>query len=163
MKLVTVIVPVFNIMKRKEFLAPTLRSVLNQTQIKEIDLLVVDDGSSDETVSYVKSLQPKIDFQFITLPQNLGKHHLLNEVVQSKIQTPYLMILDSDDILMPAAVEEMLKLLHDKPTLSCVKTAQAILSDNKITYRSIAPLGVDFYKHYIHFFGSLIGNTGSIW
>jgi glycosyltransferase involved in cell wall biosynthesis len=165
--ILTIIVPVFNIMQRKEFLLPTLRSVVNQTLYPQIKLLVVDDGSSDDTVKYVRSIQSQfesqINFEFIPLSQNLGKHHLLNEIVRSKVATPYLMILDSDDLLLPTAAEEMLKLFQENPQLSCVKTAQVILSDHKITHRSIAPLGSDFYRRYIHHFGAYIGNTGSIW
>jgi len=150
-------------MKRKEFLLPTLRSVVNQTIYSQIKLFVVDDGSSDETVSYVKEIQRQINFDFIPLSENLGKHHLLNEVVQKNVQSPYLMILDSDDLLMPAAAEKLLAMFKENSELNCVKSSQAILSDQKIKHRSIVPLNPSFYQYYMHHFGAMMGNTGALW
>ena len=162
---ISVIVPVFNIIPRKQFLLPTLRSVYSQTLVKQIKVYLVDDGSSDGTSEYIQNLS-KDEFpnlEIVLLPQNVGKHQLLNQIVTKYVSTDYFVILDSDDLLMPTAIEKMLKLMESNETLSCVKTGLAVLSRGQIRVKSIVPQNPIFYRYYIHNFGAFIGNTGSLW
>jgi glycosyltransferase involved in cell wall biosynthesis len=165
MEQVAVIVPVFNIIPRKQFLLPTLRSVYKQTLISKLKVYLVDDGSSDGTQQYIQSLSQDEfkNLEIILLPQNVGKHQLLNTVVSKYVGTDYFVILDSDDLLMPTAIEKMLKLMESNSTLSCVKTGAVILSHGSIDFKTIVPQNPDFFRHLIHYFGAFIGNTGSLW
>ena len=54
---VSVIVPIYN---AEKYLCPALDSILNQT-LKEIEIICVDDGSTDTSLKIVKEYQKKED------------------------------------------------------------------------------------------------------
>ena len=67
--------------------------------------LVVDDGSRDETDQYIEKIkrEPKFKIEYIK-KANGGKHTALNTGVK-QIKTELTMIVDSDDCLLPDAIE----------------------------------------------------------
>ncbi|MEN9408017.1 MAG: hypothetical protein RLZZ455_1233 [Candidatus Parcubacteria bacterium] len=86
-----------------------LRSVLKQTQknivIKEI--LIASDGSTDDTVSKVKSLRSK-QIKVIAGSSRKGQPYRLNQILQ-KFQSQYLVIMDADSVLgRPDAIEKLI-------------------------------------------------------
>ena len=87
---VSVIVPTYN---RADWLGNTLRSVLRQTFI-DFELIVVDDGSTDDTESVVQSF-PRV--QYVRLQENLGVSGARNTGL-SRAVGRYICFLDSDDL-----------------------------------------------------------------
>ncbi|TAE54273.1 MAG: glycosyltransferase, partial [Oscillatoriales cyanobacterium] len=63
--LISVIIPAYN---AEEFIAQTIESVLSQTY-QNIEILVVDDGSTDTTAEIIKSFAQK-DSRIILLQQS---------------------------------------------------------------------------------------------
>lgn len=93
----SVIVPVFN---RKAYLAEAIRSVLKQTY-NSYEVIVIDDGSTDETAAYVRCLRDPI---FTVRQANSGVSVARNrgaEIARGK----YLVFLDSDDVLLPWSLQ----------------------------------------------------------
>lgn len=75
---------------------------------KDFQWLVIDDGSSDNTKTVVESFIKNSDFCVeYHYKQNGGKHTALN-YAHSFIKGDYVLILDSDDVLVPEAVEKIL-------------------------------------------------------
>lgn len=93
MPLFSAIVPTFN---RAELLKTTVRSILAQ-RFDDFELVVVDDGSCDDTLEYLCSLEVKAK---IVRQSNLGPGAARNRGAQ--IATgKYLAFLDSDDVWFP--------------------------------------------------------------
>ena len=90
--LVTVIVPCYN---HEKYIEECLLSVLNQTY-KNIQLIVIDDGSKDNSISIIKNLQTKYNFIFET-QQNTGVSKTLNKAITKHAAGKYISILASDD------------------------------------------------------------------
>lgn len=89
--LVSVIIPCYN---HEKYVEQSILSVLNQTY-KDVELIVIDDGSKDSSVEIIKSIQTKFDFTFIS-QKNLGVCKTLNKgVLLSKGK--YIAIIASDD------------------------------------------------------------------
>lgn len=103
--LLTVITPTYN---RAHLLERCYESLINQTD-KDIEWLVIDDGSTDGTKDIMKDLinknQIKIRYFF---KENGGKHTALN-IGFKEAQGVLSLILDSDDILTLDAVESIRK------------------------------------------------------
>ena len=53
---VSIIIPTYN---RKPFLIHAINSVLNQTY-QNLELIIIDDGSSDKSVEYIKKKYPSV-------------------------------------------------------------------------------------------------------
>lgn len=98
--LLTILTPTYN---RKKELAKLVESLKRQTR-KDFQWLIIDDGSTDGTEEYVKSIVPEefeIEYHF---KKNGGKHTALNYSHQY-IKGEYVCIVDSDDYLTPDAVQ----------------------------------------------------------
>lgn len=100
--LVSVICLCYN---HEEYVVEALNSVINQAY-PNIELLIADDFSSDNSVSVIKSwLESHPDITFITNKTNLGNTKTFN--ILAKIATgEYIIDLAADDILLPNCVEK---------------------------------------------------------
>jgi len=96
---VAVVVPAFNAEKT---IVATLESVLAQDGITET--LVVDDGSSDHTLAIARRYEPRV--RVLTGP-NRGVSAARNRGV-AQTRAPWLLFLDSDDLLTEATVARRL-------------------------------------------------------
>ncbi len=98
--LLTVVMPNYNYGR---FIAEAIGSVAAQTYAP-IELIVVDDASTDDSVAVVRETLPKasnlFSTQLIALEQNVGKLGALNRSLPH-VRGEYFMILDSDDLLTP--------------------------------------------------------------
>ena len=96
-KFVSVIIPTYNRIVR---LQKAIDSVLSQVYAN-LELVVVDDGSSDDTAQLLSSYEKKIDRRFVTVYQeNRGPAAARNRGV-AESSSEYLAFLDSDDWLHP--------------------------------------------------------------
>ena len=91
--LVSVIVPSYN---HKKFIKSSLESVFNQTY-GNIELIVVDDGSTDGSVQYLEVLSKEYDFVLV-IQENSGICKTLNKGITEYSSGLYIAILASDDI-----------------------------------------------------------------
>ncbi|MBR6109441.1 MAG: glycosyltransferase family 2 protein [Clostridia bacterium] len=105
MALLTIITPTYN---RADCLIACRDSLLKQT-VFDFQWLVVDDGSTDETTALVQGFMdsnPPFAIDLVQKP-NGGKHTALN-ASHPYIKGDYVVILDSDDTLVPEATERIL-------------------------------------------------------
>lgn len=108
-ELISVIVPVYNIM---DCLPRCVESICRQTY-KNIEILLVDDGSDDGTEKLVDELARKDDRIRVFHKPNGGSSSARNlGIRQAKGQ--YLGFVDSDDYIEPQMYEELLKCIHEK-------------------------------------------------
>ena len=103
--LVSVIVSCYN---GEKFIAETLRSLLNQTY-SNIEIIVVNDGSTDNSGSTVKSFSDsRLSYYY---QSNKGQCAALN-VGFSKSSGTLIKFYDADDILHPEVIEGQVKALQ---------------------------------------------------
>ncbi len=99
---------------RKELLVRAINSVLHQTY-KEIECVVVDDGSTDGTEKFLEELIKNNSIRYIHIPSNESKggNHARN-VGAKKANGNILAFLDDDDEWMPEKIElQMNKMQRD--------------------------------------------------
>lgn len=104
MSYLTIFTPAYN---RRELIERLYQSLLLQTQ-KNFEWLVVDDGSTDDTESFFTELQATeqpFPVRYIK-QQNGGKHRAINKGI-SIAKGELFFIVDSDDTLLPQAVEKI--------------------------------------------------------
>ena len=104
---VSVVIPSFN---AERFIGQTIRSVLAQTRPPE-EIIVVDDGSTDETGEIVRSFGSAVTF--VELGHG-GACRVRNHGA-SLARGDALMFLDSDDVLGPEVLQHLVETLHRVP------------------------------------------------
>lgn len=91
---------------RKELLHRLHKSLMEQS-MREFTWIIVDDGSEDGTKEYVLSIEKAdMDIQYMQI-NNGGKCRALNRVFEKYTQFELYVIVDSDDRLLPQALEKI--------------------------------------------------------
>lgn len=104
MSTITVFTPTYN---RANTLKRAFESLMRQSS-KDFEWLIIDDGSTDNTKSIVSDFISKADFPIhYYWKENGGRHTAVNFSYQY-LNTPYVVTLDSDDELLPDAIEKMI-------------------------------------------------------
>ena len=113
---VSIIIPVYN---TEKYLEQCIGSVVNQT-IKEIDIICVNDASTDGSLSILKSFANKDKrIKIIDLPENTGGGKAKNIAIE-QVKTEFFMIVDSDDWVDEKYCEiPYLKAIKDKADIVC--------------------------------------------
>ena len=104
MKLVTVIIPTYNV---ELYIKDCLESILNQTY-KNIEIIVMDDGSKDRTALIVKEYQKKYSNITLYENENHGQGYERNRAIE-KATGEYILFVDSDDFIELDTIEESVK------------------------------------------------------
>ncbi|MEN3973481.1 glycosyltransferase family A protein [Emcibacter sp. SYSU 3D8] len=129
--LLTVVMPNYNYGR---FIDEAIRSVAQQTYAP-IELIVVDDASTDDSVAVATETLSKVtnlfDTKLIALPENVGKLGALNRAL-SHVRGEYFMIQDSDDLLTPEyaarTIAELIEARKTDPSIGFIYTDCTLIS-----------------------------------
>ncbi|AVF53969.1 glycosyltransferase [Pseudomonas fulva] len=125
--LVTVIIASYN---HGPYIEQSILSVLNQTY-PHIELLVVDDGSTDDSVERIERLQAQHGFDF-RVQRNKGLTHTLNEAI-ARARGTLIAPFGSDDIMMPDRIAIQVQYMADKPEVGiCAGNIELIDSQGEL-------------------------------
>ena len=126
--LVSIIVSCYN---HEEYIEECLLSILNQ-DYNNIELLVVDDGSSDASVDVINRLKNKHDFYF--KPQeNKGLTKTLNETI-AKSRGEYIVPFGSDDVMLPHRISTQIEYIKGKPEVGICGGNIELIDSNGTLY-----------------------------
>lgn len=107
--LVSVIIPAYNVEK---YIARCLDSVCGQTY-KNLEIIVVNDGSADNTASVIKEYEEKDKrIRFVNLSTNMGNGKGRNMAIKNA-KGEYLCFVDSDDFISSDMVESLVKKVNE--------------------------------------------------
>lgn len=109
MSTISIIIPAYNC---KKYISETIKSVLCQTY-SDYECIIVDDGSTDGTDRVIAKIVDGDNRFKIVQQENLGECAARNTGI-SLASTPYLTVLDSDDIWHPNFLQYMLNVLQNK-------------------------------------------------
>lgn len=151
-ELVSVVIPCYN---HQNYVQEALNSVISQTY-KNIELIIIDDGSKDNSVQKIKELEKKCTerfsrFEFRARP-NKGLCETLNEGF-SWCEGDYICVLASDDAYLPHKIETQVQYLAecDKNIVGIFGSINFVDENGKITQiHHIKPQKYDFKSIFLH-------------
>jgi hypothetical protein len=123
MPLVSIIIPAYN---QAQYLGRSIRSALGQT-CADLEILVVDDGSTDETPTVARSFT---DARVRYIRKANGGLSSARNAGIAQATGRFLSFLDSDDQFLPGKLEALLAAFEADPTLG-LTAGQAILIDER--------------------------------
>lgn len=151
--LVSIIIPCYN---HARFLAESVESVKRQTY-KNVEIIVVDDGSTDETKAVSESIE---GIRYI-YQGNQGLSAARNTGFQNS-KGDYLVFLDADDYLYPDALRINVEHLQQNPAWAFVSGWHDKVDEWKYPIEKDG-LSVIHADHYMHFLqGNYIGMHAAV-
>ena len=149
---VSVIIPVYNV---EQYIERCLNSIINQT-LKEIEIIVIDDGSKDNSKNIISDMCKKDNRIYFISRENKGVGPTRNEAIEIA-NGEYILFVDSDDTIEKDMCEKMYQTakLKNADIVVCDKN---IIQDEKIInikgnkrnmYIEISSVG-DFIKKYYY-------------
>ena len=122
--IVSVVIPTYN---REKMLPAAIKSVLDQS-LANIEIIVVDDGSTDDTQNVLSAYTGKIKY---IVTENKGPAHARN--VGMKAATgKYIAFLDSDDVYRPDKLELQVEIMMSHPEVGMVYTESSAADKNGV-------------------------------
>jgi len=129
MKKVSVIIPAYN---KAELTIKTVESVLKQTY-KDIEIIVVNDGSTDDTEKKLTQFGDSIVYIY---KENGGACSARNLGIK-KSSGSYIALIDCDDIFYPDKILKSVQYLENNTNVGCVQTAVNLIDDHDNVVGSI--------------------------
>lgn len=132
--MISIIIPTYN---RRKMLSKALDSIFNQTY-KDIEVIVIDDNSNDDTEEYILSLNSPV-IKYIKNKQNLFAH-ISRKIGYSHCSGDYVIFMDDDDFYIDTDfllnVEKIFKTYKEVSTVIA-----STISYNNSTYETTVNLG----------------------
>ncbi len=148
--LISVIIPAYN---HEKYIEECIRSIIAQTY-RNIELLVIDDGSKDRTFEILQSLKPECEKRFVRVvfetQENQGTRVTLNRLID-RAQGQYLYTIASDDMAKPQATEILHSFLsQNSDYVLAVGDNEIVNSNSERVYwgrhRAVVPESEALYK-----------------
>lgn len=132
---VTVIIPTYNY---ASFIGNAIKSVLAQT-CKDWDIIVMDDGSTDNTKAVVEKFVREYPGRiFYHVQKNQGSGAARNNAIRLATGE-YIAFLDADDLWLPGKLEHQMKLFQNDPQLTLVYSNAYLVRKGRILGAYIRP------------------------
>jgi glycosyltransferase involved in cell wall biosynthesis len=130
--IISVIIPVYNSQK---YLDKAIKSILNQT-FKDFELLIIDDGSSDDSIKIILSFND--DRIKIFRKEHRGLVETLNFGIRQS-RAEWIAIMHSDDISDCRRLELQYNYIKDRKNVVVGSSYYVINENDKILFKTLLP------------------------
>ncbi|BAZ11716.1 family 2 glycosyl transferase [Calothrix sp. NIES-4071] len=158
---VSVIIPAYN---AEVFIGRTLESVISQTY-KNLEIIVVDDGSRDRTAEIVESFM-QIDSRIVLFKQQNAGVAAARNLAITKSRGEFIAPIDADDIWYPEKIEKQVQcLLTSNANVGLVYNWSVLLDEEDVILGQYDPqhhfnfVTVEGYVYPALLYMNIVGNA----
>ncbi len=151
---VSVIIPTYN---AAAYLPDALQSALAQT-VLDLEVLVVDDGSTDETATLMRTYGPPVRY----LPQPNGGVAAARNRGIAESRGRYVAFLDADDVWLPHKLERQLAALAGRQGFRACCTAYRVVAADLAPLRMQHSLRSNPTLEHLLTIGNVIGTPSTV-
>lgn len=140
---VSIIIPCYNVEK---YIEECLDSINSQTY-NNLEIICVDDGSTDDTLSILKAFESA--YPDITIIHQINRG--LSEARNTGIRLAtgdYIVFIDSDDFIEPDTIEKCIKAFNTYDIDCVIYGARAFANDNKVDFTYMDSLNLWLKNKY---------------
>lgn len=127
MKLLSIIVPSYNMEK---FLAHCVESVLSSSSCEDVEVIIVNDGSRDNTLRIAQDFAARYANTVRVVDKENGNYGSAVNAGLAVAEGEYIKILDADDSFDSCRVADMVTFLHDMQGVDMVVTPFVEISES---------------------------------
>ncbi|MCK4414332.1 MAG: glycosyltransferase [Candidatus Eisenbacteria sp.] len=124
------------------FLAEAVDSALNQTFAGSFEIVVVDDGSTDETPELIAKYADSGHVRYIR-QENAGQSVAFNNAI-ANTASDFIMFFDADDLLLDHCVERTVAFLKSRENLGLVFSDYEVFD----AHGTVHPSGIGTWKNF---------------
>lgn len=159
---VSVITPVYN---GERFINQYFSSLLQQTY-NAVELIMVDDGSTDETLRMCKQRQAELEkkgWSVVILSQKNGGTASAVNTALKHVTGDYVMLFDIDDLLMPNNIAAKARFLDQFPEYGMVRNNGYMVSEDNMDDESVPLVDSEEEKANVWIFDDLVHGRTNNW
>lgn len=109
----------------------TLQYIDRQDYLGKIKVIVVNNCSTDQTVTEVRKAKKKLSIDIRLLHENKpGKFHALNHALKG-ISTPYFITLDADTLLHRSSIRNLVSRIKSSPEEVCAVAGSVLVKNSR--------------------------------
>jgi GT2 family glycosyltransferase/Flp pilus assembly protein TadD/SAM-dependent methyltransferase len=127
---VSIIIPVFN---KVEYTKKCIESIRNNTSKVDYEIIVINNGSTDDTISYLNSIKSRV--KIINNEKNRGFSKACNQGIRAA-NAPYVLFLNNDTEPQPGWLEPLVEVL-DKDTSVAAVGSKLLFPDRTIQHAGV--------------------------
>jgi GT2 family glycosyltransferase len=130
----------------KHFLERFLPSIVQYTPIDEADIIIADNGSSDDSVNYLQDKWPAL--RRIVLGKNYGFADGYNRALKQLPDYTFFILLNTDIEVRQNWLNPLIKHLHSNPkNAACMPKIRSLAEPDKFEYAGGAGGYIDMYGY----------------
>lgn len=124
----SIVIPVYNV---QSYISETILNVANQNTSYNYEVILIDDGSTDDTVKVINGIISGLSNFKLCLKENGGAGSARNLGIREAAGN-YILFLDSDDLIKPTLIEETLSISY-ADNLDMYLFSASIFSNHNMT------------------------------
>lgn len=127
---ISIVIPNYNGIKYLPECLQALENERHQPETPAFSILIVDDGSTDDSVQFISEHFP--DIRTISLNENTGFCHAVNVGIREST-APYIILLNNDTKVKSGFISSLYKAIHNKPRVFSVSSKMLMWDKPELT------------------------------
>ncbi|MBU0762992.1 MAG: glycosyltransferase family 2 protein [Candidatus Altiarchaeota archaeon] len=127
---ISVVIPAHN---EEKVIKSTIQSVLDATYPKDVEVIVVDDGSKDDTSKIVSGIARKLKNVRLLKTNHLGKAKAVNHGIKNT-DAEVVIMLDADSFILPDALIKFIEVFQDSNVGAASGIIRVVLNKNPLVW-----------------------------